>query len=84
MSRASKITLGLATGFCVFTVWGVHYMQWAERESMYQGVLKDEARMAEKRKLQQQREAELQESIRKRAIYEAVQKVESSSSAAPQ
>ncbi|KIO16292.1 hypothetical protein M407DRAFT_30381 [Tulasnella calospora MUT 4182] len=78
MSRASKITLGLATGFCVFTVWGVHYMQWAERESMYQGVLKDEARLAAKRK-QQEREAEFQENLRKRAMYEAVQKVESSS-----
>lgn len=50
---------------------------------MYQGVLKDEARVVAKRK-QQEREAEFQENLRKRAIYEAVQKVESSSSPALQ
>lgn len=51
---------------------------------MYQGVLKDEARLAAKRKLMLEREAEFQENLRKRAIYEAVQKVETSSSPAPQ
>ena len=42
---------------------------------MYEGVLKDEARVAAKRK-QQQREADLMESMRKRELYESVQTVE--------
>lgn len=45
---------------------------------MYQGVLRDEERRKEK---MQQRQAELEESQRKRALYEQVQRV--SASAAP-
>lgn len=43
---------------------------------MYQGVLKDDERRKEKLK---KREADLQESLRKRAEYERVQTVSSSS-----
>ncbi|KAK6902685.1 hypothetical protein I203_107944 [Kwoniella mangroviensis CBS 8507] len=48
MSRASKIFL--ASSFLVsgVTVWGVHYIQKRESDTMYQGVIKDEARIAAK------------------------------------
>ncbi|WRT66890.1 uncharacterized protein IL334_003853 [Kwoniella shivajii] len=48
MSRASKIFL--ASSFLVsgVTVWGVHFIQKRESETMYQGVIKDEARIAAK------------------------------------
>ncbi|EJU03781.1 hypothetical protein DACRYDRAFT_21226 [Dacryopinax primogenitus] len=71
-SRASKITFIASIAFAAVTVWGVHYMQDQERESMYQGVLKDEARVAAKRR---QREQLLLESQQKREIYEGVQPV---------
>ncbi|WVF72373.1 hypothetical protein IAT40_007188 [Kwoniella sp. CBS 6097] len=48
MSRASKIFLASSIALSGFTVWGVHYIQKMESENMYQGVLKDEARLAEK------------------------------------
>lgn len=32
MSRAAKVTLGVATAVSALTVWGVHYMQVQERE----------------------------------------------------
>jgi len=44
-----------------------------ERETMYQGVLKDDKRRREKKR---QREEELLASQRKREIYERSQKVE--------
>lgn len=47
------------------------------RQTMYQGVVRDEARQAAKRK---QREQEFQESQRKRELYERVQAVGSSTS----
>ncbi|WWC85239.1 uncharacterized protein L201_000101 [Kwoniella dendrophila CBS 6074] len=48
MSRASKIFLASSFGISAFTVWGVHFIQQRESETMYQGVIKDEARIAEK------------------------------------
>ena len=44
---------------------------------MYKGVLRDDERRQEKMRL---REAELQESLRKRELYERVQRVENSTS----
>ncbi|KAH7326851.1 hypothetical protein B0J17DRAFT_581023 [Rhizoctonia solani] len=76
MSRAAKATLFTSVVFAGLAVWGVHAQQRKEQETMYMGVIRDEARQASKKK---QREAELQESIRKREIYERVQTVESSS-----
>jgi protein PET117 len=55
-----------------FTIWFVHRQQVQEREIMYKGVLRDEERRLEKMR---QREAELQESQRKREIYERFQQV---------
>ncbi|KAG8908609.1 hypothetical protein FRB99_004897 [Tulasnella sp. 403] len=73
MSRVAKVTLGVSAFFCVATIWGVHYLQIKEREVMYQGVLKDEARMEAKKR---QREEDLQASVKKRELYERFQTVE--------
>ncbi|WVW83417.1 hypothetical protein I302_105437 [Kwoniella bestiolae CBS 10118] len=48
MSRASKIFLASSFVVSGITVWGVHYIQKRESDTMYQGVLKDEARIAAK------------------------------------
>jgi len=90
----AKGTLAAAALFSVFTIWAVHYQQEQEREvtssprspnacsnfpslqSMYQGVLKDDERRREK---MQQRQAEFDESKRKREIYEQVQTIDKSS-----
>ncbi|KZS94759.1 hypothetical protein SISNIDRAFT_452874 [Sistotremastrum niveocremeum HHB9708] len=76
MSRTAKVTLVASMLFCGVTVWGVHYLQNWERETMYQGVIRDDARRAEKLK---KREEELRESARKQSVYESVQKVQTSS-----
>jgi len=54
------------------TIWAVHFQQDQERETMYQGVLRDDERRREKMR---QRQAELEESRRKREVYESVQNV---------
>ncbi|KAI0788732.1 hypothetical protein C8Q75DRAFT_807467 [Abortiporus biennis] len=72
MSRAAKSTLIGAIAASTFIVWGVHYLQMREADTMYQGVIRDDERRKEKMR---QREEELQESLRKRAIYEAVQPI---------
>ncbi|KAB5592555.1 hypothetical protein CTheo_4022 [Ceratobasidium theobromae] len=72
MSRAAKATLIASIVFAGVAVWGVHAQQRKEEENMYQGVVRDEARQAAKKK---QREQELLESMRKREIYERVQSV---------
>ncbi|KAG9006138.1 hypothetical protein FRB94_000963 [Tulasnella sp. JGI-2019a] len=72
MTRAAKATLTISAAICAFTVYGVHWLQFKERDDMYQGVLKDEARIAEKKR---QREAEFQESMKKRELYERYQEV---------
>ncbi|KDN47808.1 hypothetical protein RSAG8_03228, partial [Rhizoctonia solani AG-8 WAC10335] len=78
MSRAAKATLFTSVVFAGLAVWGVHAQQRKEQETMYMGVIRDEARQAAKKK---QREEELQESLRKRKFYERVQTVESSPNA---
>ncbi|KAF9650133.1 hypothetical protein BDM02DRAFT_3112554 [Thelephora ganbajun] len=72
MSRTAKATLTAAVAFCSVTIFTVHYMQHQERETMYQGVLRDDARRLEKHR---QREEALQESLRKQELYERVQTV---------
>lgn len=67
MSRPAKLTLAASVLVSGLTVWGVHYMQERERDVMYRGVERDEARQAEKKRqrlldyqLSQQRETEYQ------------------------
>ncbi|KAG8923324.1 hypothetical protein FRC03_007820 [Tulasnella sp. 419] len=71
-SRGSKIAFLASSAWCILAIGGVHWLQIQERESMYQGVVKDEARMAAKKK---QREEELLESMKKREVYEKFQPV---------
>lgn len=52
------------------TVWGVHYMQEREREIMYRGVERDEARQEEKRR---KRLLDLQINQAKEAEYQKLQ-----------
>ncbi|KAF5338408.1 hypothetical protein D9611_012491 [Ephemerocybe angulata] len=71
--RKAKITLAGAVTFCALTVYAVHFQQWQEGENMYQGVLRDDERRKEKMR---QRQDKFDESQRRRALYEKVQKVE--------
>jgi len=92
MSRAAKGTLVASIIVTTFTVWAVHYLQQQEHEvnsyyfavaqaltrlvqRMYRGVLKDDERRKEKMRKRQQ---DLEESLRKRDVYEAVQTVRTS------
>ncbi|OCH96319.1 hypothetical protein OBBRIDRAFT_232756 [Obba rivulosa] len=77
MSRAAKVTFVGSIILSVGIIWGVHYMQLQERETMFQGVLRDDERRREKMR---QREEELRESQRKRTLYERVQPVSGSAS----
>ncbi|CAG7851492.1 SubName: Full=Uncharacterized protein {ECO:0000313/EMBL:CCA70100.1} [Serendipita indica DSM 11827] len=72
MSRAAKATLLGSLIFCGVTVWGVHYLQRKELEDMYKGVIRDDERRAAKLR---ERQELLNESQRKRELYESVQKV---------
>jgi protein PET117 len=90
MSRAAKATLVGSVILCGVTVWGVHYLQRKELDvsvavctcmynilrlagqDMYQGVLRDDERRAKK---QQERREQLEESAKKREVYENVQRV---------
>ncbi|PAV19619.1 cytochrome c oxidase assembly [Pyrrhoderma noxium] len=63
MSRAARVTLAASFVLAAGTIFGVHYLQNAERETMFKGVLRDDERRKEK---MLQREAELRESQRKR------------------
>ncbi|TRM57941.1 hypothetical protein BD626DRAFT_411335 [Schizophyllum amplum] len=72
-SRRAAITLGTVVFLSSLTVWGVHYQQESEREAMYQGVLKDDARRREK---MLQRQLDFEESKKKREIYERAQSID--------
>ncbi|WVN88998.1 uncharacterized protein L203_104214 [Cryptococcus depauperatus CBS 7841] len=48
MSVAAKTFFAGAILISATTVWGVHYLQKWEYNNMYQGILKDEARLAAK------------------------------------
>ncbi|KAF8475347.1 hypothetical protein DFH94DRAFT_635619 [Russula ochroleuca] len=73
MSRAAKATLIASILVSSFTVWGVHYLQQQEHDTMYQGVLRDDERRKRKMK---EREEQFLLSQQKRGIYESVQQVE--------
>ncbi|KDN47965.1 hypothetical protein K437DRAFT_255697 [Tilletiaria anomala UBC 951] len=70
MSRAAKVTLAASAVLSGLTVWGVHYMQDAERAVMYKGVERDEARQAEKKR---QRELDLQLNKEREQEFQKVQ-----------
>ncbi|KZV96811.1 hypothetical protein EXIGLDRAFT_765046 [Exidia glandulosa HHB12029] len=72
MSRAAKATLAASVVITSLVVYGVHWLQESERQAMYMGVVRDDERRKQK---QLQRQQELEESQRKRAVYEAVQPV---------
>ncbi|KAG0291710.1 hypothetical protein BGZ96_004919 [Linnemannia gamsii] len=50
MSTKAKMTLGVTTLITVATVYGVHWQQMSEKESMRLGVVKDEERVAKKKR----------------------------------
>ncbi|KAF9905662.1 hypothetical protein EC991_001492 [Linnemannia zychae] len=50
MSTKAKMTLGITTLLTVATVYGVHYQQMAEKEAMRLGIVKDEERVAKKKR----------------------------------
>lgn len=72
MTRVAKATLTASCIISAAIIWGVHYQQSSERETMHQGVLRDDERRKEKMK---QREEDFKESSRKREEYERVQAV---------
>ncbi|KAH9987126.1 hypothetical protein BJV74DRAFT_774339 [Russula compacta] len=73
MSRVAKATLFASIVVSSLTVWGVHYLQQQEHDTMYQGVLRDDERRKRKMK---EREDDFLRSQRKREVYERVQPVE--------
>ncbi|GAA5842463.1 hypothetical protein JCM11251_007321 [Rhodosporidiobolus azoricus] len=74
MSRTAKMVFGGALLFAGASVYGVHMIQVRERETMFAGVLRDDARLAAKR-AQKARELEFEEQAKKRAYLESVQSV---------
>ncbi|KAG1746545.1 uncharacterized protein EDB91DRAFT_1219512 [Suillus paluster] len=72
MSTRAKATLAASFAFSSFIIWAVHYQQAREREDMFQGVIRDDARRLEKMR---QREEEFRASSRKREIFEQVQNI---------
>ncbi|KAK4703777.1 hypothetical protein P7C70_g2441, partial [Phenoliferia sp. Uapishka_3] len=74
MSRTAKAFFGFSLLVATASIGGVHFLQIQERETMYAGVLKDDARMAAKRQ-QKLRELEFEEQTRLRAYLESVQDV---------
>ncbi|GAA5857483.1 hypothetical protein JCM8547_009295 [Rhodosporidiobolus lusitaniae] len=74
MSKTAKAIFGAAVLFAGASIYGVHMIQVQERETMFAGVIRDEARLAAKR-AQKARELEFEEQARKRAYLESVQAV---------
>lgn len=70
MSRPAKLTLAASVLVSGLTVWGVHYMQERERQVMYRGVERDEARQEEKKR---KRMLDLQINQEKEAAYQKLQ-----------
>ncbi|KAI9479185.1 hypothetical protein BX667DRAFT_495740 [Coemansia mojavensis] len=62
MSKAAKLTFAGSCAFAVGTIWFVHKAQEWERASMYQGVVRDQERKA-------QREQNLREFDETRALH---------------
>ncbi|BGP16037.1 hypothetical protein JCM10213_006827 [Rhodosporidiobolus nylandii] len=82
MSRTAKAVFGASILFCAASVYGVHMIQVNERETMFAGVIRDEARLAAKRQ-QKERELEFEEQARKRAYLESLQAVSNPVTAPP-
>ncbi|GAA5984335.1 hypothetical protein JCM11641_006186 [Rhodosporidiobolus odoratus] len=74
MSRTAKVLFGASVLFAGVSIWGVHMIQVRERETMFAGVLRDEARLSAKR-AQKARELEFEDQARKRAYLESTQAV---------
>ncbi|GAA6022230.1 hypothetical protein JCM11491_001673 [Sporobolomyces phaffii] len=74
MSRTAKAFFLGTVVFSGVSIWGVHMIQVRERETMFAGVLRDEARLAAK-KLQREREAEFEDQAKKRAYLASIQQV---------
>jgi len=72
MSQRARWTLAGAVALSSFTIWAVHFQQEQERETMYQGVLRDDER---RRAKYMKRKEELEASMRKRELYERLQTV---------
>jgi len=68
MSRAAKATLVGSIVTTVTIVWGVHYMQKAERDAMYRGVELDTQRLQERRQRMQDLERNRERESELRAI----------------
>lgn len=65
MSTAAKLTLAGVSMTTIAIIFGVHYIQQADKESMHQGVIRDD----ERQKIRKERELELQ---RQRALEAAL------------
>ncbi|KAJ2726890.1 hypothetical protein GGI07_000218 [Coemansia sp. Benny D115] len=63
MSKAAKLTFAGSCAFAVGTIWFVHKAQELERDTMFQGVLRDQERKA------MQREKNTQEYQETRALH---------------
>ncbi|GAA5878605.1 hypothetical protein JCM16303_002141 [Sporobolomyces ruberrimus] len=74
MSRTAKAFFLGTVIFSGASIWGVHMIQVRERETMFAGVLRDDARLAAKR-LQKERELEFKDQAKKRAYLESIQQV---------
>ncbi|KAL8292607.1 hypothetical protein RQP46_001219 [Phenoliferia psychrophenolica] len=74
MSVKAKVFFACSLVVATCSIGGVHLLQMQERDTMFQGVIKDEARMAAKRQ-QKLRELEFEEQTRLRAYLEGVQTV---------
>ncbi|KAK9368567.1 hypothetical protein V1509DRAFT_653136 [Lipomyces kononenkoae] len=71
MSRASKITLALTSLSAVGIIYGVHFVQEAQQQSMYQGVIKDR----ERQRIKEERAEELRMQQALQKEYEIVQPI---------
>ncbi|KAF5316657.1 hypothetical protein D9619_006422 [Psilocybe cf. subviscida] len=78
--RRAKATLIGAVAFSALVIFGVHFQQHQERQTMYQGVLKDDERR--RQKLEERRQ-EFLASQKKRELYESVQRVQPSEDTSP-
>lgn len=70
MSTAAKVTLATVSLATIATIFGVHYVQQADKDSMHQGVVRDEERQRQRK----EREVELQ---RQRALESALKETQS-------
>ncbi|SCV73272.1 BQ2448_7198 [Microbotryum intermedium] len=72
MSRSAKSFFGLSLVIAIASIGGVHLSQYQERQTMFAGVLRDDARLAAKRRA---RQAEFDEQRRKQAYLESLQSI---------